>query len=269
MGENLLNSTVQFIGIIIVLFTLVTLLLLTQSARRRRGGLRAIAAYDVLPLQVGASIEADRPLHVSFGSAGIGGESTPLALASAEFFYQVAQRTATGETAPVFTMSSPTAVPLAQDTLRRAYLSRGRLARYTGGSIQWYPAGGQALAFAAALTGVTGNERIITHVLAGNFGSEMALVLDAAARRDVVSIATSGQLEGQAVAYAMSEYPLLGEEVFAAGAYLGDAPGQVAALTTVDLLRALLIVAILVMAANGLSGGMVFNTLGRLLSGGA
>lgn len=264
-----MNSTAQFIGIILVLFTLASVAFLTQSARRRKGSLRPIEAYAMLPLQIGASIEADRPVHLSFGSAGIGGEATPLALASAEFFYQIVLRAATGETAPVFTMSSPTAIPLAQDTLRRAYLSRGRLDRYTGGSIQWYPAGAYSLAFAAALTGMTGNERVVSNVLAGNFGLEMALVLDAAARRDVTSIATSGRLEGQAVAYAMADYALLGEEIFAAGAYLSDQPSQIAVLTTVDVLRALVIITILILAANGLANGALFVTLGRLLSGGA
>lgn len=243
------------------MFTLVTLLLLSQSARRRQRGLRAIPAYEHLPLLIGAAIEADRPMHLSFGGAGIGGENTVLSLVSAELFYQIAQRAATGETAPLFTMSDPTAIPLAQDTLRRAYFSRNRIERYDGGSIQWYPSGPQSLAFAAALTAVQHNDRVISNVLAGSFGAEMALVLDAATRRDVTSIATSDRLDGQAVAFAMSDYPLIGEEVFAAGAYLQGSGSQLGGVAATDVLRWLLILFLVLITANTLLDNQVFTLI--------
>jgi hypothetical protein len=99
---------------------------------------------------------------------------------------------------------------------------------------------------AAAQTALVGADRVAGNVLAGSYGSELALIADAAMRRGQHFIATSDQLEGQAVALVMSDQPLIGEEIFAAGAYLGQAANQIASVVTLDVLRWLLIVGIFI-----------------------
>ncbi len=264
-----MSSTTQFVSIIIILLALATNLILTQTIRRRRSAvpLRPIRAFEMLPLMIGEAVEADRPLHLSFGHVGLGGENTVLALATAELAYQAARRAAIGATAPIVTVSNPSALPLAQDTLRRAYFSRERIVPYSGSQARWYPSNGQTLAFAAALTATMGDERVAGNVLAGSFGPELALALEQAQRRRIPTIATSASLEGQAVAYAMADFPLIGEEVFAAGGYLGESAGQTALVAAQDVLRWLLIAIILVPAANALTDGALFETVARLLEG--
>src|SRR5512145_1350810 len=105
---------------------------MTQFIRRRRDmiTLRPIPAYTALPMMVGEAIEASRPVHISIGNASLGGRNTVLALASAELFYQTAERAAIGAMPPILTLSDPSAIPLGQDTLRRAYRSRNKLKAY-------------------------------------------------------------------------------------------------------------------------------------------
>jgi hypothetical protein len=249
------DTTTQFISIILILAALVALVLATQFQRRRAFALRPIAAFEALPGAVGAAIEANRPLHLSLGSAGLGGERTLLALAGAELLYQVARRGAIGAASPLFTVSDPTAIPLGHDTLRRAYQSRGLLERYQPGAVHWYPAGPRSLAFAAALTAVMGDDHVGTNLLAGSFGPELALIGEAAHRRDQAIIAVSDQPEGQAVAYAFSDYPLIGEELFAGGAYLGTDAAHTGALVAQDVLRWLVIAALIVTAVAAAAGG--------------
>jgi len=216
---------------------------------------------------VGEAVEADRPLHLSLGHVGLGGDNTVLSLAVAELAYQAARRAAIGATAPIVTVSNPSALPLAQDTLRRAYFTRERIVPYSGSQARWYPSNSQTLAFAAALTATMGDDRVAGNVLAGSFGPELALVLEQAQRRRIPTIATSTSLDGQAVAYAMADFPLLGEEVFAAGGYLGESAGQTAVVVTLDVLRWLLILGILIPAANALSDGALLEAVVRLLEG--
>jgi hypothetical protein len=269
-----LDSTTQVITVLILLLAMVISVIVTQFILRRRNlvTLRTIPAYAELPLRVGEAIEANRPIHISLGSAGLGGGNTLLTLASAELFYQTAQRAAIGAVPPILTVSDPTAIPLGQDMLRRAYRARNLLERYPLGSVRWYPAGARSLAFAAALTATLADDRIANNVLVGNFGPELALVTDTAARRDQGVIAASDQLEGQAVAYAMSDQPLIGEEIFTAGAYLGDSATQTGSVVTMDILRLLLILAMLIPTAIAV-GDAIFNgrfsaALSRLLGGG-
>jgi hypothetical protein len=263
------DGTTQIITVLILTLTMVVSVIVTQFIRRRRDlyVLRDIPAYRLLPMLVGEAIEANRPVHVSFGSAGLGGNSTPLTLASAELFYQTAERAAIGGIAPILTVSDPTAIGLGQDMLRRAYESRGLLGRYQRGAVRWYPAGPHSLAFAAALTATLGDDRVSANILVGSFGPELALVAEGSARRNRTVIASSDQLEGQAVAYVLSDQPLIGEEIFAAGAYLGGSPSQIAGIVTQDLLRTLLILAILIPTAISV-GDVVIKEISRLLGGG-
>ena len=245
-----MESTTQVLTALVILFALAASIIVTQFIRRRQTAfpMRAIPAYDSLPLLVGASIEAGRPMHVSFGSAGLGGANTALTLASSELFYQVTNRNLSGAT--VLTVSDPSALPLGYGTLRHAYATRRE--RQHVSSVRWYPSGERSLAFAAALTGVLGDERVSGNVLIGSFGPELALVLEAAARRRQISIAGSVDLGGQAVAYGMADQALIGEELFVAGAYLGGSAAQRGSIVTLDLLRWLLILGVLIAAANSL-----------------
>jgi hypothetical protein len=238
-----LDDTTQAVSILFLTLTFACLVILTQFIRRRRDlfALRRIPAYESVPAMVGRSIETGRPLHLSFGSAEIGSQTTVLAAASAELAYEVTQRAAIGDSSPIITFTAGSTLPLAQDTLRRAYQYRGLSERYSAINARWLPAGENSLAFAAGVTGLLGDDRAAANVLAGSFGLELALIMEAGVRRRLPQIAVSDRLQGQAVAYVFADEPLIGEEVFAGGAYLGDSAVQVGQLVTLDILRWLLI----------------------------
>jgi hypothetical protein len=262
------DSTAQLLTIIILLLTLMISLIVTQFIRRRRDlyALRDIPAFTMLPRIIGEAIEADRPVHVALGNTGLGQNTTLLSLASAELAYHVMQRAVIGGSTPIISVSETSALPLAQDTLRRAYQSRGMLSRYSSTNARWYPGNGRALAFAAALTASVSDDQVGTNVFAGNFGAELALAAGAAARRNQRIVATSTLLEGQAVAYVMSDERLIGEEVFAAGAYLGGSASQIAGIVTLDVLRWVLIIGILLAVADGMTSGLFSRFFAGLIA---
>ncbi len=264
-----MDSTTQALTILIILAAFAVSVIVTQFIRRRKDAfpLRALPAYAAIPQFVGEAIEAGRSMHVSFGGAGLGGSSTTLTLASAELFYQVAQRNVAGAT--ILTASDPSVLPLGYGTLRRALASRSiALSRSElSNSVRWYPAGTRSLAFAAALTGVIGDDHVSGNVLVGDFGSELALVLEAATRHRQTSISGSVDLTGQAVAYAMADRALIGEEIYVAGAYMGDSATQHASVVALDLLRWLVILGILIATLNTIREP-VAAALTRALGGG-
>jgi hypothetical protein len=251
------DSTIQFLSIIIIILTLVLYVMGAAVLRRRREAfsMRAMPAYDALPMMIGAAIEANRPVHLSSGSTGLGTSDTLLSLATAELFYRALQRAAISPSPPLLTTSDTTFIPLGHDILRRAYASRQFLSRFRATNVRWYPAGPRSLAFAAALTANLGEERVGANILVGSFGPELALIAEAAVRRGQPLIAASDQLDGQAVAYALADQPLIGEELFVAGAYLGTEAGQRSTALTLDVLRWGLIALILVLTVFAAAGG--------------
>ena len=205
-----------------VLFVMATVLLVYtarffQARRRQRRAKRQIAAFDQIPAWTGQALETGRPLHLAFGGAGIGEDNTAVALAEAELFYHLIARANLGDISPMVTMSSAATIPLAQDTVRRAWQGGDYLSR-----VQWYPQGKRSIAYAAAVSGAAQIDEPAAHIMAGSFGPELALMLDSADRRGQGSLAVSDQLEGQAVAFAMADDVLIGEELFAAPGYVSD-----------------------------------------------
>lgn len=237
----LLNGIVPFVSAIV--------------QRRERAPLRRIAAFEALPKMLGESIEASRPLHVSLGSASIGDQSTVLSLAASEFIYYLTRQVAIGDASPLFTVSEGAAVPLAMDTLRRAYAHENRSKQFNVFGARWYPAGKRSLAFAAALMSMQADDKISGNILLGSYGSELALILDAAFQKKRQSIASSDLLEGQAIAYALADKTLIGEEVFAAAAYLGQERDLHFRVMTLDALRWLTVIGIIAIAIFSLSRG--------------
>lgn len=223
--------------------------------QRRRAPMRRLPALNVLPQIIGESIEASRPMHVSLGSATIGDETTMLALIGSEFVYYLAREVALGDATPLFTVSQGVTVPLAADTLRRAFRDERRSTKFSESTVRWYPSGRRSLAFAAALMLMQPDDRLSGNVLIGRHGLELALVLDAAYRHGRKSLAMSDQLEGQAIAYGLADEALIGEELFAVAAYADDGLKLNRRNNVIDWMRALLIISMIALA--------VYNFIGR------
>jgi hypothetical protein len=108
--------------------------------------------------------------------------------------------------------------------------------------------------FAAGAIPVIRDEGISTNVLMGNLGVEAALLTEAGERSNSFVLAGSDNLTGQAIIYATAQEPLIGEELFAAGGYVEPGRMQSASLTVQDILRGLVILAILAGVILGLAG---------------
>ncbi len=216
--------------------------------------LRRIGAYNAMPLSVGEAVESDRTVHVSFGSSAIHDISTLSAVAAVDILYNLAERAALADKPTLVTVSDPVTLTLGWDTLRQAYKARGVLNKYRTTMARWYPGGPSSLVFGAGVGAAVLEEDVSTNVLVGRFGAELALMTENALRYDRFVIAQSDQVSGQAVAYAVSDMPLIGEELYAAGAYLGRRPLQIGGVVAQDVLRALVIAMILGLFALAVVG---------------
>ena len=98
------------------------------------------------------------------------------------------------------------------------------------------------------------DEAISTSILAGNFGEEVGLITTAGDRNHALTLAGSEDLTAQAVFYASAGEPLIGEELYAAGAYLEAGHMHTASLHAQDVLRLVIILVILGSAVVGFFG---------------
>jgi hypothetical protein len=234
--------------LLVVPIAFISLLLGSLIVRRRQTplDLREIAGYRVLPLVMDESVESDRPVHISLGASGLGTSSTPTTLEAANILYYMARRMAFVQRVPLVTLSDPMTLTVAADALRKAYLSRDNLGSYRMNAVAWYPQGERSLAFAAGAAAFAVSADVTSQVLLGQFGTELTLLGEASLRYDQRLIANSTTLEGQAIAFAMSETPIVGEELFVGSAYLDRSSAlYMGQLISLDVLRWLIILGIL------------------------
>jgi len=232
------------IAIGLLLLAVILLVGLTLLRSKIPTALRPIDAYDRLTRSVGLAVENGTRLHISLGRGNLFTTRGASALAGLAMLRKLTERTSLSDRPPIVTTGDASLAILSQDTLQSGYRAAGAEEQYrfsTGRLTGLTP-----FSYAAGTIPVTQDENVSTNVFMGDFGSESALLADAAERENSTVIAASDSLSGQSVFYAVSQDPLIGEELFAAGAYVGAGAVHEASLTVQDILRWLIILAIVV-----------------------
>jgi hypothetical protein len=149
-----------------------------------------------------------------------------------------------GDIPPLSTSGDGVVNLLAIDALRKSYRAVHLHQRF-------HPLSGQVAGVSAysyvvgAMLAQRDENRTLT-VAMGSFGPEIGLLADTSERLQAHTIAGTDNLLAQAVLYATSRSPLIGEEFFAAGAYTQGTPVQNASLKTQDILRVIIVLGIVI-----------------------
>ncbi len=231
---------------LLFLFILFAPLLGLTAVRLRRGWrpvLRPISAFRTLPGQVGRSAETGQTLHVALGSGGLGGSEAAASLAALSALRAFAEEGAATETPPLVTVGEATLLPVAQGVVQRAYRHQGAPASFKMTQVQLVAPG--ALPYAAGTMHLLKRGQISANVMLGTFGLEAAFITRGGAEAGLEQVAGTGRLEGLSVFYTSADDLLIGEELFAVGAYLRQRIADIASLVTQDLIRFLLVLVIL------------------------
>ncbi|HND48019.1 MAG TPA: hypothetical protein PLL95_05620 [Anaerolineales bacterium] len=230
------------------------LLSLTLWKRRSPSYLREIPAFTKLAHSLGLSIEDGKRLHISLGHGSLLDARGGSAFAGLALLRNIAERTSVSDMPAVASAGDPTLGLLSQDTLQAGYQAAGVEDAYvhTTGRVT----GLSPFSYAAGAMQIPQNENVSTNIVIGHLGAEAGLITDAAERNNIKLIGSSDNLVGQSILFANTQDPLIGEELFAAGAYLNEDPAHAASLTVQDIFRWLIILILL--------GGAALKFLGTL-----
>ena len=233
----------------------VLLLALTLWRRRSPGVLRPIDAYERLNRSVGLAVENGTRLHISLGRGNLFTARSGSAFAGLAMLRRLSERTSVSDRPPIVTSGDAPLTILSQDTLQSGYRAAGAEDQYrfsTGRLTGLSP-----FSYAAGTMPIMRDENVSTNVFIGDFGAESGLLTEESDRGNSNVIAASDNLSAQAIFYASSQDPLIGEELFAAGAYVGAGASHEASLNVQDILRWLIIFAILIGAGLTILGAPI------------
>lgn len=257
-------SVPGIIGFLFVLIFWGLLLFFGVFRRRAEVQLREIPAFQRIQRAIGLTVEDGTRLHFSLGRGAINAFQGAVALVGLRMLERVARIISVSDRLPVVTSGDGAVNVLSQDTLQSTYRQMGEEAQYD--PLMGRLTGPTPFSFAAGSIPVIHDEHVSANILVGHFGSEIAFFTEAAERSGGSTLAGTDNLDGQAVIYAAADEPLIGEEVFAGGAYLQAGPLHTASLQVQDIFRWVVVVLLLLGALLKLLG--LENILLALLTGG-
>jgi hypothetical protein len=221
------------------------LLILNRRIREgRKPVLRPIASYDALTKYVGQAIETGRSVHVSMGTGGIGAELTAEALAGLTVLEHIATQAALSGLEPIVTVSDPSLLPVAQDVLRNSYARHGNLEEYDPTYVRFISP--DNVAYAAGVMDILEHAEVAANIMVGSFGDEFLLMGEIGARREIGQVGGTTSPQILPFVHASTNHILIGEEIFAAGAYLLNKTSHIASLAAQDWLRTAIIITIVI-----------------------
>lgn len=242
-------------GLILVVFSAILLVGLSLLKDRVKASFRDIPAFAKFNKALGTAVEDGTRIHFSLGSADIISPRTAASFSSISVLRRVVELTAASDKPPVATAGDAALAILSQDSLHTAY-------RAAGAEQQYQPTSGRLtgitpFSYAAGAIFPIYDEDVSANLLAGGFGVEVALLSDAAERKHSFTLAAADSLPAQAILYASAQEPLIGEELYAAGAYLKAGRAHLVSLYAQDVLRWLIVIALLGGAAMKLFAGLL------------
>jgi hypothetical protein len=204
-----------------------------RSRSKPTGPLRDIPAFDKLRRSIGLSVEAGQRLHLSLGRGNLISTQSAVAYIGLSALARIARATSVSDRPPVATSGDGSLTILAQDTLR----TTSRKYRVESDPISVRLSGLTPYSYAAGTLSLIHDGDVSANVLLGSFGSEVGLINEAGERTGSLTLAGTDDIAAQAVIFASAHEPLIGEETYASGAYLGAGPMHVASLNAQDILR--------------------------------
>ena len=247
-----MSSEILTLGLVILF---IVLMVVFSFRNRNREGrfLRDIPAFYRLQGAIEVAVEGGTRIHIAIGRSDITSPQGAAALVGLSMLKRIAIIASDSDHPPTATAGDGTLGILAQDTLRSTYRSLhilpsydSSLGRVTGLTPFSYAAGSMSVIF---------DEDVSVNLLAGSFGNEAALIASAGERSQTLTLAGTDNIPGQAILYATAHEPLIGEELYAGGAYIDAGPMHVSSLQAQDIVRWVLILFIIGGAVAGLISG--------------
>jgi hypothetical protein len=239
--------------LLLIIVLLVAILTLLHHARALAGrqpiNRRPLPALEVIQLALARGAETGRAIHLSPGSGAIGPRSSTMeTVAGLLVADRVAAEAALNGT-PVLASSGDAVTHLAlRGALRQAYQRAGVGQDYDPANVQLL-AHQDPMAYASGVTTLYGRQKLEASQLIGAFGQEFLLAGEDGAQRGVPQLAGATTTTALPLIYLTAEGALIGEEIYAAEAYLARTSAPLARLLTQDTLRTVVVIAILVLMA--------------------
>jgi len=213
---------------------LVYVIALLVMIQRARSGIKIpelykVAGLDALDEAIGRCTEMGRPVHYA---PGIGDVQNAQTLAAMSILGYVAKQCAKYDTDIITTNRNPIVYPISEAIIKQAYSEMGKLDNFKPENVRWIS--NDQFAYATGVTGIMHREKPAANLLLGAFWAESLIFAEVGSIAGAIQIAGTANTAQIPFFVAACDYCLIGEELYAASAYLSKEPVLMGSLVVQD-----------------------------------
>jgi len=227
-----------------IVFLILTVRFINMAKRGIDLYVRPLAGIEAIDEAIGRATEMGKPILYVLGIGTAGDIAT---IASFTVLGRVARKVAEYQTSMIVPCCDPVVMTIAQETVKTGYADAGRPDAYKEDSVYYVTS--QQFPYVAAVNGTILREKPATNIYLGYFAAESLLLAETGVLAGSIQIAGTDQVSQLPFFVVACDYTLLGEELYAASAYLGREPLLLGTLKAQDYLKAIVLVCMVALLA--------------------
>ncbi|RKZ34958.1 hypothetical protein DRQ33_00970, partial [bacterium] len=261
-GQNLFNWNKIVVFLSMLVLVGVALYFIYHAKKGKKFYIRPIAGIVHIEEALGRATEMGKPIiYVT----GLGYISELATLASITILGRVAKKAAEYQSKLLVPCYDPIVMIVAQETVRNAYMDEGRPDLYDEENIYYIAA--QQFAYAAAVAGLMIREQSAANFFIGKFFAESLILAETGASVGAIQVAGTDDMTQLPFFITACDYTIIGEELYAASAYMSKDPMQQGSIKAQDFIKVLEMI-IIVLGTAAATGGLwwiakAFQVLGE------
>ncbi len=231
-----------------IILSIIFVYFINRAKKDRSLFIRRITGLDAVEEALGRATEMGRAtLYVP----GLSTVSDVATIASLNILGEVAKKTAQFGTPLIVPTSDPIVYTVAREVVKESYTAAGRPDAFHQDIVFFVT--DQQFAFAAAVDGIMTREKPATNFLIGMFWAESLILAETGAATGAIQIAGTDAIAQLPFFITACDYTLIGEELYAASAYISREPLLLGAIKGQDYSKALITAVIVLMSLLALS----------------
>jgi hypothetical protein len=216
---QIFNTNRINILIAMVIFFALIIYFIDTAKRGKSLFVRRIAGLDAVEEAVGRATEMGKPIIYV---PGLGSVADIATIASLNILGEVAKKTAQYDSALLVPNRDPIVYTVAREMVKESYTKAGRPDAFKNDSVFFVT--DQQFAYAAAVDGLMVREKPATNFFLGMFWAESLILAETGAQTGAIQIAGTDSVFQLPFFITACDYTLIGEELYAASAYLSREP---------------------------------------------